>query len=43
MDEDGQAQVRESLTLPEEILSDIIGDEQPDDIDTLKEAINNGN
>lgn len=43
MDEDAQEQVRASLQLPEELLSDILGDETPDDINTLKEALNNGN
>lgn len=39
MDEDAQASVRDSLTLPDDVLSDILGDETPDDINKLKEAL----
>jgi hypothetical protein len=43
MDEDQQIAVRASLQLPDDLLSDILGDETPDDINTLKEALENGN
>lgn len=43
MDADNQEAVRASLQLPDDLLSDILGDETPDDINTLKEAINDGN
>ena len=40
MDKDAQEHLQETLLLPDDVLSDILGDEEPDDINTLKEAIN---
>lgn len=43
MDSDNQELVRDSLQLPDDILSDILDGETRDDINILKEALEDGN
>lgn len=40
MEEDSQEGVKNTLVLPDDILSDILMGENPDDAEKLKEAIN---
>ena len=40
MDQDGQEAFMENLRLPDDVLSDILDSETPDDINTAKEALN---
>jgi len=42
-DEDKRKEILDSLILPEDVLSDILESENPDDINTLKEALENAN
>jgi hypothetical protein len=42
-DEDGQQNIKSSLTLPDDVLSDILEADQVDDINKIKDALEDGN
>lgn len=43
MDEDKQQQLTEGLALPDDVLNDILESETTDDINILKDALEDGN
>ena len=43
MEADDQELIRDTLQLPDDLLSDIVDSEETDDINTLREHLNNGN